>query len=175
MTTPNHPSPSTSAYVDETMAILGDLDPVTVLTETPAWLLERLGSLDVTAMRTPEAPGKWSLTQVLAHLADTEIAFSWRARLLLTQENAPLHGFDEGAWMTRFDGANADPTEALLAFGTLRAWNLPVWSNVSEADLARTGIHSERGPESFATLRRMVAGHDLRHRRQVERILAGLA
>jgi hypothetical protein len=45
---------------------------------------------------------------------------------------------------------------------------------VSEADLARTGVHSERGPETFDTLRRMVAGHDLRHRRQVERILAGL-
>ncbi|HQW67272.1 MAG TPA: DinB family protein [Gemmatimonadales bacterium] len=174
MTTPSHPSPTTPAYVADTMRILGDLDPLTVLAETPSWLLDRLGGLELDVLRTPEAPGKWSLTQVLAHLADVEIAMGWRARILLTQENAPLHGFDEGAWMERFDGANADPTEAMLAFGTLRAWNLPVWTRVSDADLARTGIHSERGPETFDTLRRMVAGHDLRHRRQVERILAGL-
>jgi hypothetical protein len=175
MSTPSHPSPTTTAYVTETMALLGDQDPLVVITETPSWLLERLGALDVAVMRAPEGPGKWSLTQVLAHLADTEIAFGWRARLILTQESAPLHGFDEGAWMTRFNGAAADPTEAMMAFGTLRSWNLPVLASATEADLKRTGIHSERGPESFDTLRRMIAGHDLRHRRQVERILAGLA
>jgi hypothetical protein len=174
MTTPSHPSPATPAYVAETLALLGDRDPLEILAETPSWLLERLGSLDVEVLRTPEAQGKWSLTQVLAHLADTEIAFGWRARILLTQDAPPLHGFDESAWMVRFDGANTDPTEAMLAFGTLRSWNLPVWARVNGEDLARIGIHSERGPETFDTLRRMAAGHDLRHRRQVERILAGL-
>ena len=174
MTAPSHPSPTTPAYVADTMRILGDREPMLVLTETPSWLLERVGGLDRALMQQPEAPGKWSVAQVLAHLADVEIAMGWRARILLTQENAPLHGFDEGAWMERFDGAHADPFEALQTFGALRRWNLPVWARVTEADLARTGIHSERGAESFDTLRRMVAGHDLRHRSQIERILAGL-
>lgn len=174
MTTPSHPSPTTPAYVADTMRILGDRDPMTVLAETPLWLGERIAGLEWMTLQQPEAPGKWSVTQVLAHLADVEIAMGWRARILLTQENAPLHGFDEGAWMERFDGAHADPLEALQTFSTLRRWNLPVWERVTAADLDRTGIHSERGPESFETLRRMVAGHDLRHRSQVERILAGM-
>lgn len=174
MTTPSHPSPTSPAYVADTMRILGDLDPMTVLAETPLWLLERVGGLELATLQQPEAPGRWSVAQVLAHLADVEIAMGWRARILLTQENAPLQGFDESAWMERFDGAHADPFEALQTFGALRRWSLPVWGRVTAADLARTGIHSERGPESFETLRRMAAGHDLRHRRQVERILAGL-
>jgi|CXWL01.1.fsa_nt_gi hypothetical protein len=174
MTTPVVPSAASQAYVLETLALLGDQDPIEILAETPSWLLERLGSLDIEVLRAPESPGQWSLTQVLAHLADTEIAMGWRARLVLTQEAAPMHGFDQGAWMERFDGANTDPTEAMLAFGTLRSWNLPVWQRVSPEDLARIGHHSERGPQSFDTLRRLAAGHDLRHRRQVERILVGL-
>lgn len=173
MTAPIIPSPASQAYVAETLALLGRSDPIEILAETPAWLLERLGSLEIEVLRAPEAPGKWSLTQVIAHLADTEIAHGWRARILLTQNSPPLHGFDQGAWMVRFDGANTDPTEAMLAFGTLRSWNLPVYQHATPEDLARVGHHTERGPQTFDTLRRLVAGHDLRHRRQVERILTG--
>ena len=111
---------------------------------------------------------------MIAHLADTEIAQGWRVRLVLTQDAPPLHGFDQEAWMVRFDGANTDPTEAMLAFGTLRSWNLPVYQQAGPDDLARVGHHTERGLQTFDTLRRLAAGHDLRHRRQVERILAGL-
>ena len=175
MSKPTHPSPTTSAYVTETMALLGDQDPLVVLAHTPDYILERVEELDEEQFHIPEAPGKWSLAQVFAHLADTEIAFGWRARLVLTQDNAPIHGFDEGLWMTRFDGANADPEQALDTFLTLRDWNMRVWQCATAADLARVGIHSERGAETFDTLRRMVAGHDLRHRRQVDRIVAGLA
>ena len=174
MTTPIIPSAASQAYVAETVALLGDRDPIEILAETPSWLLERLGSLDIEVLRAPEGPGQWSLTQVLAHLADTEIAMGWRARLLLTQDAAPLHGFDEAAWMVRFDGANTDPMEAMLAFGTLRSWNLPVWERVTSEDLARVGQHSEGGPHGAAAAVAHLPQLTLRHRRQVERILAGL-
>lgn len=175
MSKPTHPSPALPAYVAETMALLGDSDPLVVLAETPDYILARVEQLDEAQFHLPEAPGKWSLAQVFAHLADTEIAFGWRARLVLTQDNPPIQGFDETIWMIRFDGANADPEQALDTFLTLRDWNMRVWQSASTADLSRMGIHSERGPESFDTLRRMAAGHDLRHRRQVDRIVAGLS
>lgn len=171
MTAPDLSS-STSAYVQQTIDLLGRHDPLVVLDETPAWLRNRITGLDAEALGRPEGAGQWSITQVLAHLADTEVALGWRARITLTQEHAPLHGFDEGAWVTRFDYAGADPAQALSTFAALRAWNLRVWRSAGAADLTRVAIHSERGPESFDTLRRMSAGHDLRHRRQVDRILA---
>lgn len=171
MSNPTNPSP----YVAETLALLGDTDPLVVLTETPDYILAKVEELEEEQFHIPEGPGKWSLAQVFMHLADAEIAFGWRARLVLTADNPPLHGWDEGMWMSRFDGANTDPEQALDTFLTLRDWNMRVWQSASAADLQRMGIHSERGPESFDLLRRMTAGHDLRHRRQVDRIVAGLA
>ena len=105
-------------------------------------------------------------------LADAEIAFGWRARLMLTTENAPLTGYDQNRWLERFDYTDAKPDEVLASFISLRRWNLRVWRSVTPADLNRLGNHSERGPESLALQRSLVAGHDLRHRRQIERLLA---
>lgn len=167
-------TPAPTPYIVETLELLGSRDPLEILAETPDWILERIETLDDDQLRRPEGPAKWSITQVLAHLADAEIAYGWRARLMLTQENAPLTGFDESLWMSRFDCANADPDQALDVFTTLRDWNLRVWSAATPHDLTRIGIHSERGPETFDLVRKLSAGHDLRHRRQIDRIIAGL-
>jgi uncharacterized damage-inducible protein DinB len=160
------------AYVQETVALLGSRDPIEVMTETPQWLWEKLANLGPSAWTAPEAPGKWSLLQVICHLADAEMVFGWRTRLLLTADNAPITGYDQNSWLERFNYAAADPDEVLATFIALREWNLRVWRSVTAADLARTGIHTERGPESVALLRALIAGHDLRHRRQIDRLLA---
>jgi len=158
-------------YMRETFALLDQQDPVAVMRETPVWIATRIQRLGAPALRQPEAENRWSITQVLAHLADTEIAWGWRARVLLTEDSPPLHGFDETAWMTRFDGRNAEAGDALATFTTLRRWNLRVWESATPADRSRIGIHSQRGPESFERALRLAAGHDLRHRRQIDRIL----
>lgn len=162
------------SYVSETLELLGDQDPLTVLAETPDYILSVVEELEEEQFHIPEGPGKWSLAQVFMHLADAEIVFGWRARMVLTVDNPALHGWDQEQLMARFDGANTDPEQALDTFLTLRDWNMRVWQSASDADLQRMGIHSERGPESFDLLRRLTAGHDLRHRRQVDRIVAGL-
>jgi uncharacterized damage-inducible protein DinB len=163
--------PLTPDYVRDTLALLGDQNPLTVLSETPAWIAARVEGLSSAALKQPEAEGKWSLTQVFAHIADAEIAFGWRARIVLTQDSPPMQGFDQGKWVTRFDYASADPVMALQAFTAQRQWNLRVWRSATPADMQRLGVHGERGPETFDKLERLVAGHDLRHRRQIDRIL----
>jgi uncharacterized damage-inducible protein DinB len=165
----------TRSYVDETLELLGDRDPIVVLEETPVWIAHRTDHLAESVLQRPEGEGKWSLVQVFAHLADTEIVFGWRARLTLTESRPPITGFDENRWVTRFDYAGADPAEALHAFATMRRWNLRVWRAATPEDHTDcVGIHSERGEESFDRLIRMTAGHDLRHRRQVDRLLAAV-
>lgn len=159
-------------YVTETLALLGNQDPMKVLTETPEWIAGRVQGLSSNALRQPEAAGKWSLTQVFAHITDAEIMFGWRARIMLTQDNPPIPGFDEAKWLTRFDYASADPTQTLSAFIALRTWNLRAWRSATADDLTRMGLHPVRGPESYQRVQQMTAGHDLRHRRQIDRILA---
>lgn len=171
MTTPSHPSPTTSAYVDETLALLGDRDPIASLQEMPRWLTTHLDDLPEEALYVPEAPGKWSIGEVLAHLADTELAFGWRSRLVLTQDRAPLHGFDENRWAERFRYDEADAAAAFHAWGMQRAWNLRIWETITAEEYARVGIHSERGEENLDRIIRMIAGHDLRHQRQILRII----
>jgi len=159
-------------YVRETLELLGPSDPVAVLAATPAWLAERAAPLTPAALRRPEAPGKWSFAEVLAHLADAELVNGWRLRLMLTQPRPPIHGYDQVEWQRRFDYAAVDPADALALFAALRRRQLAIWRTVTADDLLRTGLHSERGPESVELHRRLAAGHDLRHRRQIERILA---
>src|SRR3954466_8953316 len=96
-------------YVNETLALLGDRDPLVVLAETPSWIAARVEGLSDATWNHPEADGKWSLAQVIAHMADAEIAFGWRARMVLTQDSPQLQGFDQGRWAARFDYATADP------------------------------------------------------------------
>jgi hypothetical protein len=157
--------------MEETLALLGDQDPIMVLEETPSWLAARTDHLAESVLQRPEGPGRWSLAQVFAHLADTEISQGWRARITLTADRPAITGFDQDRWAERFDYAGADPAEALHAFATMRRWNLRVWRAATPDDLRRIGVHAERGDESFDRLLRMTAGHDLRHRRQVDRIL----
>jgi uncharacterized damage-inducible protein DinB len=166
---------SSFPYVNETLALLGDREPLTVLAETPGWLARRLGGVARAELQRPEAPGKWSLIQVVSHMADAEIAFGWRTRIVLTQESPAMHGFDQERWLARFDYTAADMAEALAAFSAQRQWNLRIWRTVTPDDLQRIGVHGERGPETLDTLLRLVAGHDLRHRRQIDRLLGGTA
>lgn len=165
-------SPVFRTYIDETLALLGDRDPITVLEETPSWLASHTDHLAESVLRRPEGPGQWSLVQVIAHLADTEIVQGWRARITLTADRPRIVGYDQERFTERFDYASVDPAEAMHAFATMRRWNMRVWRAATPEDRhARIGVHDERGDESFDKLLRMTAGHDLRHRRQVERIL----
>ncbi len=163
--------PATPSYVTETLGILGDQDPLEILATTPRWITDHIDNLPESALAIPEGPGKWSITQVLAHLADTELAFGWRVRMILTEDRPLLQAFNETRWAERFDYASADPVEAWHAFAMLRTWNLRIWDSLTPEDLARVGVHEQRGEESLDFLRRFVAGHDLRHRRQISRIL----
>ena len=65
------------------------------------------------------------------------------------------------------------PREVTLAqLRGLRTANLRLWGSLSPTQLARVGVHSERGPESLDLLLRLMGAHDLVHRRQIERVLA---
>lgn len=112
---------------------------------------------------------------MLAHLADSEIAGSWRFRLILAQERPVLTGYDEDRWADRLRSADADPGDSLELFAALRRANLRLLERVSPADLKRVGLHSERGEESLEHLRRMYAGDELLHLRQIERIRLAVA
>ena len=159
-----------TAYVNAIFELLGEQDPLIVLRETPEALPRAIAGLSSEQLRRPERPGKWSIGQILQHLADSEVVGSWRFRLILAQDRPPLTGYDQDAWAERLHYEDADPSEAVALFTMLRRANLRLLERASAADLSRAGVHAERGDESIEHLRRLYAGHDLLHLRQIERV-----
>jgi hypothetical protein len=95
-------------------------------------------------------------------------------RLILAQDRPVLTGYDQDQWANRLRYAEADPAEAVEQFVVLRRGNLRLLERATPEDLRRVGVHAERGEETVDHLRRLYAGHDLLHLRQIERIRAAV-
>src|SRR5579871_1546184 len=121
-------------------------------------------------MRRP-APDKWSVAEIAAHLADAELAISWRLRQILSSNTIPIQAYDQDAWARTFNYAKRDPRESLASYRTLREANVTLLKLVPRKLWDNYGIHQERGNESVSHVVKMVAGHDLNHLQQIERIL----
>ena len=162
---------SAKAYVRALLDVLGDRQPLDVLPELMSWLEARLRGVPEQVLRRPEAPGKWSVTEVVQHLADSELVFGFRSRMILSEDRPPLQGYDQDKWASLFRYSEVSYESALAQLGVLRGANLALLRRLGPAELARVGMHSERGPESLDLLIRMMGAHDLVHRRQIERVL----
>jgi uncharacterized damage-inducible protein DinB len=148
---------------------------LTVLRQTPSAVTQAITGLTRNQLRIPEAPGKWSIVQVLQHLADSDLVWGWRLRMILAQDRPNITGYDQDLWADRLNYADADADEAMSVFTLLRLANLKLIDRATPAELKRVGVHSERGEESIEYLLGLYAGHDLLHLRQIERIRASLA
>ncbi|HWI19043.1 MAG TPA: DinB family protein [Vicinamibacterales bacterium] len=157
-------------YAQAVLGLVEGRNPIEVLRDTPGAAARAVATLTPQQLRTPEAPGKWSVAAVLRHLADTDVVWGWRMRLILAQDRPPITGFDQDLWAERLDYANADPNESLETFAVLRRDNLRLIERATPDDLRRVGVHAERGEESAGYMVRLYAGHDLAHLAQIERI-----
>lgn len=164
-----------SAYVRAILELLGDREPMTVLRQTLTALPAAIAGLSPEQCRQPERAGKWSIVQILQHLADSEVVWTWRMRLVLAQDRPPLTGYDQDRWAERLHYDETRPEEALELFTVLRRSNLRLLERATPDELTRVGVHVERGEESIAHLRRLYAGHDLLHLRQIDRVRRAVA
>jgi hypothetical protein len=158
------------AYTAALLDLLGTQDPLTVLRATPAAVGRELDLIPRDRVAKPEAPGKWSAAIVVAHLADAELVGAFRLRMVLAEDRPPLTPYDQDRWAQRLHYGRATPQESLERFTVLRRANLLLWAAASAEELARVGVHGERGEESVEQQRRLFAGHDLAHLRQLARI-----
>jgi hypothetical protein len=163
------------AYTAAVIELLGDRRPLDVLDTTPREVTTRAFALSKVQLSTPEAPGKWSIGDVLRHLADSEIVWGWRLRMALAHDRPPITGYDQDLWAERLHYREADPPQSLAEFAVIRRGNVWLLRHATEADLQRVAIHAERGEETVAHMMRMYAGHDLLHLRQIDRITQAIA
>jgi len=159
-----------ATYVAAVLELLGDHDPAVVLRETISALPRAIEGLSRQQLRRPERPGKWSVGQILQHLAGSEVVYAWRTRLILAQDRPILTGYDQDSWAERLRYDQTEPSDALQLFIVLRLANMRLLEHASVDDMKRVGVHVERGEESLEHLRRLYAGHDLLHLAQIDRV-----
>lgn len=159
-------------YIDRMLSNVGEDDPWRILESTPGRLrdLTRGQSHDVLARKA--APDRWSVVEIVAHLADSEVVGGWRFRSILASDALPIQAYDQNAWATAFGYASVPLEESLEAFAVARRATLGVLRRVDRVRYAHYGMHAERGRESVDHLLRLYAGHDVNHVRQIERLLA---
>jgi hypothetical protein len=158
------------AYVAALLQTLGSRDPMAVLAETPAALRAAVAGLTPEQDGTPERPGKWSVRQVVQHLADSDLVGAFRFRMVLAHDSPELPGYDQDLWAQRLAYQDADLATALQDFAMLRQLNLRLLRRATPEDMQRVMRHAERGDEPLGHMIKLYAAHDLVHLKQIARI-----
>ena len=167
MTTPDQQAlVAGRAYQQQLLALLGSDDPAEVAAGTASAVQALLKDAGSDLNRRPAA-SEWSALELVGHLLDAEIVMSGRYRWTISQDKPPLPGYDQDQWVARLRHNEAQPEQLLAAFSALRSANLRLWRQSSAADRDRVAMHSERGPESYDLMFRMLAGHDRFHLNQM--------
>jgi hypothetical protein len=115
-------------------------------------------------------PGQWSIRQIAAHLADSELVGATRLRFVLAEAAPPLAAFDQDAWTKNLDYARRKPKSSLETFRRLRAENHELLKDLPEAAWERTGIHSRQGAMTLRQIVEGYAGHAESHARQIQQV-----
>ena len=159
-----------------TQRILGNLDgqkPLAVLAPTPNKLSRMVSRVSAAKLRKRPAPGKWSVAEIAAHLADAEIVLAWRVRSVRGAPGTPIQAYDQDAWAKTGRYEKRNLRESVAPFKAVRTANLALYKSLSPEQWKLHGMHAERGQESLEHIVRMIAGHDLNHLQQIERVIAG--
>ena len=160
------------AYRTRVLSYLGDEEPIGVQQATPSQLDRRLRDVAPEELFRRPAPEKWSIAEIVAHLADAELAMGWRLRNMLANPGVALTWWDQAVWAERLGYAQQDARLSAGVFRALRESNLRLLESVPRARWVECyGVHEVRGRQTVEEFVRLEAAHDLNHLRQIDRIL----
>lgn len=139
----------------------------TALEAAPA-VLETLlrGLTDTEADRRPD-PARFTLREILAHLADWDPVFLGRMRRMQLEDHPVLEGYDEGQWAIDHDYAHTDWREQARLFAERRAETVAFLRACTPADWPRTADRPEIGILTLEAQALLIPLHDAYHLRQI--------
>jgi hypothetical protein len=158
-------------YTQRLLGYVEGQDPLVVQAATAGRLARLIDGVSVAALRARPAPDKWSIGEVIAHLADGEIVGGYRIRLILGSPGVAIPSYDQDRWVVSGHYEKRDPRKSLEVFRVLRDSNLDLLNSLDAEQWTLYGVHSERGQETIEHIVRMFAAHDLNHLRQIEALV----
>ena len=138
----------------------------------PAKLAKLIKGVSTATAKKRPAPEKWSIAEIVAHMSDAELVVGYRMRAILGQPGTPIAGYDQDVWVEALHYDKRDLKQSYEQYRAIREANVALLKRLAPEQWKHVGMHNERGPESVETILRMMAGHDLNHFEQIERILA---
>ena len=159
-------------YTERILSYIQGKEPLAVQAATAEKLDQLLKGVSVSELRPRPTPEKWSVNEILAHLADSEIVIGYRLRLILGFPGSSIVATDGDSWAVSGHYDERDPRKSVEQFRVLREANLFLLKSLKPEQWKHYGMHSERGQESIEHMVRIYAGHDINHLQQIEKILA---
>ena len=140
----------------------------------PAAVLVALEGITPEELDAREAPGEWSVREIIHHLGDSEMTSAIRIRLLVVEDNPVIQGYDQEAFARklRYDLPIQPPLDA---FAAARAVTVPLLRSLSDADWRRTGTHTEAGHYTAEAWLAIYGVHAHEHAEQITRARAAAA
>ena len=151
--------------------LLSGREAVEVLGETLREVEEVLAAFTPEQIDAKPAPHKWSIRETLCHMADCEVAWSWRYRQTLSEDNPLFNSFDQDRWAEAYTGSGFNAALAFATWHNLRMTNLALVATLTPEQLERTATHPERGSMKLSQMLEIAAGHDLHHRAALAKLL----
>jgi hypothetical protein len=149
-------------------SFLAGQDPLKIISATPARMRSLLKGLTSAQLKKRPKPDKWSIHEILLHLADCELMFAARCRLIAFEDRPKLAPFDQDRWNTGKMREKESSADALARFLALRKTQISLYKALSKEEMSRTGSHPERGDVSVREMFETQAGHDVNHLGQLE-------
>jgi DinB family protein len=146
-------------------------DPMAMQQEAIGTLERLTAGVPEEKLRLKPAPQKWSVLEIVAHLAEDELVTSWRYRQMIEHHGVALMGFDQDQWAVLGDYGAWNAREALQMFRLLRQANLRLLKRLTPEQWESHGNHAERGRITVRELALHMAAHDVNHILQIERLL----
>jgi hypothetical protein len=159
-------------YRRRVLSHLEGRDPLKMQAAAPQRLERLLKGVRAAKARKRPGPGKWSINEIVAHLADTEVAVGFRLRMILGEPGVPIQAFDQDEWVKALHYEKRGLRQSCAQYRTFRDANVALLKTLAPAQWKHHGLHAERGEETIEMIVRMIAGHDINHMKQIENILA---
>lgn len=162
---------SPDAYKKRILGYQAGKDPLALQASTPRAIERLVGGASRASLTRRPAAGKWSVAEIVAHLADDELVAAFRIRMILESPGISLQAMDQDVWAEKGRYGRRNVKTSLELFRALRQANLELFRSLAPADWTLAGVHAERGVETIRDIAEHYAGHDINHLQQIRRIL----
>ncbi len=163
-----------AAYKKRILGYVAGADPLVLQAKAADTLASLIAGLSDEELGRRPAPSKWSIREIVAHLADDELVGAYRIRLILSSPGTAIQAFDQDIWARTGRYSTSDVNESLALYRILRQQNLKLLHSLNTEEWGMFGVHAERGIESLRDIAMYFAGHDINHFRQIESVLSTL-